>query len=1130
MILKKIKPPKYYPLFLFSDIIYLAPAKLQNVKESVKVRYIKSTIICFIFIVISFININVCAADESEASNPSIIFENGSILRIDAINMEREKEKVTIYTVNYGEYTKPFEDSTHEFIVVNSIIVHKNTTGSTGTYIPPNGYVISYTGSNTEFMRNLFIREKITLANVDIPALPDIYFKLGSIIVPIDQNNTLREANQIALYDSSYGTSTKTNAWGMELTIVNNAVSRIVDITKQNGIMLDNNSPIPPDGVIISIHSGSAYYKQLHENVKSGDKVIVSADNKLYNASKINCSAYNPKTISDNPAGWDKVKNKPYDGFRGPDQLIIYDSGYGSSTGTNPYGYEIAVNSDGNIVSAGGNDSEIPEGGYVLSGHGDKVKWLQKYALVGAAVEYNPDNKELLIVFSPESYINLANYSIKSAQDSLDLARMQYRDIPYDKVQNSIDTAQAKLKSVQAQMISGKYEALVSTVKEIQNDADNAYFMSFESLKVENRAVWLRPRDTSIVQIQKRLDMLKDLNINTVFLEIYWNGYAIYPTGNEIMKQNPMFNGMDILGIYLKEAHARGIEIHGWVENFLVDQPIAAKKPEWMALSRKGDNYYLENGVTKYYFLNPALPEVRNFLSGLYKGLVKKYNLDGIQFDYMRYSHSGDYSNDFGYDTYTRQLFAGYTGTDPIALKPGDPLWDKWCAFRVYSVSSYAYRMFSEVKSIKPNIKISSDVWPEYDKTLVDIYQDSKAWIRNDYINSLIPMSYYLDEAPVAEDIMNSWPFVRGHSQLTSGIATFNKVDTKVLLRQISAIRAGNTNGISIFEFESLFNGRYSYALKLGAFSTPSVVTNRNPEQSVKLAISEVTRKINDIYFKYGGINTSQAEKYKKLIGEIKVNLKDGVDKTKAAYYLKHSIEDLQTKINTDPSLNEEVAKRINSDLSSAINIIDAYISETRFMASHEVREFQIEIPIKVLRNNKMAPLKVKAVFNDNAIMYLDSTQYSIKSDNPASVEITGDILNLTDVKEKATIIIDILDTFKFNAAEDVNKRIELVTNQDDKTVSDLAFGILKASEVGCTTVRLDWGSAVIDSDIVGYKVYRNNTEIITTSSDMFNDRMLQPDEHYIYYVHGFDAAGNVVYKSNELTINTKASSLLTSH
>lgn len=1082
-------------------------------------KYYKSTLLYIFLFAIFLTQISVNAEDIIETTAPSIAFEDSTIYSVDLINKEREEGKIIIYTTNYGEFTKPFAANTHEFAVVNNIVVHENTGGIKGSYIPPNGYIISYTGNDTDFIKKFNIGTSLTFLNMDIPISPDIYFILDDMMIPIDQINVGRDANKVVLYNPSYGTSTKTNVWGMELTVVNNIITRIADITNANGVQGENNSQIPSDGVVISIHIGSPYYKQVHEKAKQGDNIKVSADAKLYNASKIKYAAYNPRTIEDNPAAWDPEKGKPYDSFRGPNQLIIYGSGYDERTGTNPYGYEVAVNSEGKIISTGGNDSKIPSGGYILSGHGESLKWLQKYALLGATVIKSSSEKEAIIILTPDSYINRALFSIKSAQDSLDLAKLKYLDIQYHKVQDMIDIAESKLISLQEEVKQSEYKDLANKVNEIQTIADNAFYMTFESLKAENRAVWLRPRDTGIDQIKKRLDMLKALNINIIYLETYWNGYAIYPADNGIIQQNPMFNGLDVLEVYLKEAHARGIEVHAWVENFLVDLPVAEKKPEWMAVSKKGDIYYLENGITKYYFMNPAHPEVRDFLSGLYKELVGKYNLDGIQFDYMRYPNSGDYTNDFGYDKYTRQLFKNYTGTDPIALKPGDTLWQKWCEFRTHMVSSYAYRVISEIKSLKPEIHISADVWPEYDETLADIYQNPKAWTKQDYMNTLIPMSYYLNEEPVVDDILNTWAFARGHSQVYSGIAAFTKIDTKMLLRQIDAIRAANTNGIAIFEFESLFQGSYTDPLRSGAFSTPSAVTDRDPEQSIKTVLNDISRKISDIYQKYNGMNNEQAEKYIKLIEEISFSFRNG--SAKEAYSLKNNIEEMLKTINSDASLNKEIAKRISFDLSSVMNMINAYISDTRFVTDHTVKKFQVELPLKALEDNKSAAIKVKAIFNDDAAMYLDQAQYSISSGNSASAEIIGDVLNLKNERGKASITVDILDSFKFNIGKGVSKKIEFATSQEGS--------ILKAYEIGYTDVKLDWGSAVIDSDIVGYIVYRNDKEIARTSSDYFKDRGLLSGGTYTYKILGFNSSGETIYESSQVTIQTKAPLLLSS-
>ena len=89
--------------------------------------------------------------------------------------------------------------------------------------------------------------------------------------------------------------------------------------------------------------------------------------------------------------------------------------------------------------------------------------------------------------------------------------------------------------------------------------------------------------------------------------------------------------------------------------------------------------------------------------------------------------------------------------------------------------------------------------------------------------------------------------------------------------------------------------------------------------------------------------------------------------------------------------------------------------------------------------------------------------------------------------------------------------------------------GVLKAAEIGYSKVKLEWGSNAIDSDIAGNILYRNGKEILRTTSHSINDNDLNSGETYTYEVHGFDAAGNIVFKSNSLTVRTKASFLAVS-
>ncbi|WP_245799299.1 beta-N-acetylglucosaminidase domain-containing protein [Virgibacillus siamensis] len=79
--------------------------------------------------------------------------------------------------------------------------------------------------------------------------------------------------------------------------------------------------------------------------------------------------------------------------FRGAGELIKYTPEQGERTGTNQWGYEVTV-VDGVVVDRGGNNSVIPDDGYVLSIHAND--WLRDNAKPGTHIQIQ-DNIVLII-------------------------------------------------------------------------------------------------------------------------------------------------------------------------------------------------------------------------------------------------------------------------------------------------------------------------------------------------------------------------------------------------------------------------------------------------------------------------------------------------------------------------------------------------------------------------------------------------------------------------------------------------------------------------------------------------------------------------------------------------------------
>jgi len=81
----------------------------------------------------------------------------------------------------------------------------------------------------------------------------------------------------------------------------------------------------------------------------------------------------------------DGVESTTVTGFnttRTADSVIVYTAS-GEKTGTNQWGIEAIVGSDGRIISVGGNDNTVPEGGFVISGHGDGADWVRAHCRAG---------------------------------------------------------------------------------------------------------------------------------------------------------------------------------------------------------------------------------------------------------------------------------------------------------------------------------------------------------------------------------------------------------------------------------------------------------------------------------------------------------------------------------------------------------------------------------------------------------------------------------------------------------------------------------------------------------------------------------------------------------------------------
>jgi uncharacterized lipoprotein YddW (UPF0748 family) len=302
-------------------------------------------------------------------------------------------------------------------------------------------------------------------------------------------------------------------------------------------------------------------------------------------------------------------KNNPmgsgFPGFRASNQIILYDAGYGRpNTGTNEFGFEVTVR-NGIVTAQEGSDSAIPPDGFVLSGHGRGRAWLIENAPLGARIVIAPAasgpdgvalNGTVTATINMDTYVYQFNQrwaespcgaSAWSANPSVDPLCADIRKKKEEAVRLVQDAQQSNQQDGQSE------SAAIALLGEAMDSLNRRTWLSYTPFPPQSvRGAWHRPVEKTAEAIGRRLDTLKAAGLNAVFLETFFHGYTIFPSETYqaygLPPENPKFAGVDLLKLWVDEAHRRGMQVHVWFQTFYAGSraaqppgPILARYPAW---------------------------------------------------------------------------------------------------------------------------------------------------------------------------------------------------------------------------------------------------------------------------------------------------------------------------------------------------------------------------------------------------------------------------------------------------------------------------------------------------------------------------------------------------------------------
>lgn len=328
----------------------------------------------------------------------------------------------------------------------------------------------------------------------------------------------------------------------------------------------------------------------------------------------------------------------------------------------------------------------------------------------------------------------------------------------------------------------------------------------------ELRGAWITSWDNGMFnasEIDATVAAAKKAGLNALFIEVRKFADAYYKSDIEPLGAN-VPAGFDPLAYTIKKAHAEGIQVHAWV---VVYRAWCGKKPgpsdpnhivnkhkDWVMLSSTGKNWAGEG-----MYLDPGVPEAREYIVSVFEDIAKRYNVDGIQYDYVRYPGA-----DWGYSEAALKHYYADTGatTRPSSK---DPKWLQWKRDQVTALVKLAH---DKIKAANPKIAISASTicygsCPS-DFTQTSAYsavcQDWKMWMEKGLIDINIPMNYKPEKSEKSRKSFRDWTDNsgrwRGQGLVYQGIDADSESASDVL-KQIDYCRKVGQTGWVLFEFNA---------------------------------------------------------------------------------------------------------------------------------------------------------------------------------------------------------------------------------------------------------------------------------------------------------------------------------------
>ncbi|MBX9928790.1 MAG: family 10 glycosylhydrolase [Gemmatimonadaceae bacterium] len=337
------------------------------------------------------------------------------------------------------------------------------------------------------------------------------------------------------------------------------------------------------------------------------------------------------------------------------------------------------------------------------------------------------------------------------------------------------------------------------------------------------------------------LDRAQAMGLNAVILQVRPAGDALYAsklepwseylTGRQGKAPVPYW---DPLEVAVREAHARGLELHAWFNPYRAKHPSAKGALAKSHLTRRRPELVKRYGT--HLWMDPGEPAVQAHTVKVVLDVVNRYDVDGIHLDDYFYPYkerrsngSTEFPDDASFRRYQRR--GGALGRDD---------------WRRQNVDSLVHELDTRIHATKPWVKFGVSpfgIWRPGNPATVrgfdayaELYADSKKWLTEGWLDYFTPQLYW----PIAK-VEQSYPVLLRWwgeqnplgrhvwpGNFTGRVGDgANGWHTQEILDQVDSTRAQLPDGGNVhFSMRVFMKDRDSIATRLsrGPYATPALV------------------------------------------------------------------------------------------------------------------------------------------------------------------------------------------------------------------------------------------------------------------------------------------------------------------